>query len=67
MVAKEYKREEMRMPWRFRLRRLARWIWLAPLIALIPLLLWLSWVAPMIAYELGRRLQLNRGSSPRPA
>lgn len=40
MVAKEFKREEMRMPWRFRLRRLARWIWLAPLIALIPLLLW---------------------------
>ena len=40
MVAKEFKREEMRMPWRFRLRRLARWVWLVPLIALIPLLLW---------------------------
>lgn len=40
MVAKEFKREEMRMPWRFRLRRLARWGWLVPLIALIPLLLW---------------------------
>lgn len=40
MVAKEFKREEMRMPWRLRLRRLARWSWLVPLIALIPLLLW---------------------------
>ena len=40
MVAKEFKREEMRMPWRFRLRRLSRWGLLAPMIALIPLLLW---------------------------
>lgn len=40
---------------------------LASPLVMIPLLLWLSWVAPLVAYELGRRLQLNRGSSPRPA
>lgn len=40
MVAKEFKRETMRMPWPFRLRRLARWGLLVPMIALVPLLLW---------------------------
>lgn len=40
MVAKEFKREKMRMPWPFRLRRLARWGLLVPMIALVPILLW---------------------------
>ena len=34
---------------------------------MIPLLLWLSWVAPLAMYELGRRLRISRGNSPRPA
>ena len=34
MVAKEFRREKMRMPWPFRLRRLARWGLLVPMIAL---------------------------------
>jgi multidrug resistance efflux pump len=40
MVAREFKRETMRMPWKFRLRRMARWGFLAPMAVLIPLLLW---------------------------
>ena len=40
MVAREYKREELRMPWRFRMRRLCRWALLVPMLALIPVLLW---------------------------
>jgi multidrug resistance efflux pump len=40
MVAKEFRRETMRMPWGFRLRRMARWGFFLPVLALIPLLLW---------------------------
>lgn len=40
MVAREFKREKMRAPLGFRLRRMLRWGFLVPMIVLIPLLLW---------------------------
>lgn len=40
MVAREFKRIPMRVPWPLRLRRLLRWGFLLPMAVLIPLLLW---------------------------
>lgn len=40
MVSREFRRETMRVPWRLQWRRLARWSFLLPMLALIPFLLW---------------------------
>ena len=40
MVAREFKREKMKAPLGFRLRRMLRWGFLIPMLVLIPLLLW---------------------------
>jgi multidrug resistance efflux pump len=40
VVSREFRRETMRVPWRLQWRRLARWSFLLPMLALIPFLLW---------------------------
>ena len=40
MVAREFKRETMKVPLALRLRRLLRWGFLFPVVSLIPILLW---------------------------